>query len=148
MSKLSTMKEAGRLRLSSQLQPTKRNLTRWTSTIEIFQRFEKLYPSIDESNPQIVDFIPTATFRNNIRRQIPVLQDLKSVTIAHESENLTLVESELLLKSIMDDFAHFDVGSFLSNEARIVYNPVFERVILKIQNGREKELDNDERISV
>ena len=81
MSKLSTLKEAGKLRLSTSLRPVRRNATRWLGTIAMFERFERLRPTIDETNSDVASLLPTVTQRNTIRQYSGVLADFSSVTV-------------------------------------------------------------------
>ncbi len=67
MSKLSTLKEAGRLRLVNHLRPVKRNVTRWSSVINMLQRYERLVDDIDHTNREFAVLLPTAEERIHIK---------------------------------------------------------------------------------
>ncbi|OAE28846.1 hypothetical protein AXG93_684s1250 [Marchantia polymorpha subsp. ruderalis] len=53
MSKLSTLKEVDRLRMTSSLRPVKRNKTRLLGVIKMLDRYERLRPHIDDINPDV-----------------------------------------------------------------------------------------------
>ncbi len=70
MSKLSTLKEAGRLRLTTKLRPVKRNVTRWIGVINMLQRYERLVDKVDQTNRELAELIPNATERIRIKAHI------------------------------------------------------------------------------
>ena len=87
MSKLSTLKEAGRLRLKTHLRPVKRNVTRWLGVVNMFDRFLKLSDekSIDETAEGIAVLMPTALQRETIRSHSRALAEFKAVTLTLQS---------------------------------------------------------------
>jgi hypothetical protein len=145
MSKLSTLKEAGRLRLSTSLRPVKRNKTHWLGVIKMLQRYERLLPSIDDSNPEVAELLPSPIQRNKIRDQIPKLLDFKDVTESLQRENITIGESQVLLQSLIHSFPEFLFESYIGTTARIVHSRVFEDAIVRIQSGNEHELLQEEK---
>ena len=100
MSKLSTLKESGRLRLSTPLRPVRRNITRWLGVVNMFERMERLLPSL----------------LNNIRNHQQALSNFKSVTLKLESGKTTLIESHTLFQTIIDEFPNFDFQKYLGVE--------------------------------
>lgn len=148
MSKLSTLKESGRLRLSTSLRPVKRNATRWIGVSNMFERFERLLPNIDETNQELAEFIPTAAQRNNIRRHKRALCDFKSVTLAMQASNATIADSNALFGSLIEAFPEFNFEAYLGTDASIVHSKSFEKAIIKIQSGFEAQLDSDEKTSI
>ena len=145
MSKLSTLKEAGRLRRTTQLRPVRRNVTRWLGVINMFERFERLRSDIDTS-PQsgLAEFVPSLAQQNTMRLHQQALNDFKAVTLTLQSEKTTMGESEELFFSIIQEFPHFDFASYIGKDADIVHNGHFERGIIKVQSGFESQLDVEE----
>ncbi|OAE27537.1 hypothetical protein AXG93_3857s1350 [Marchantia polymorpha subsp. ruderalis] len=99
MSKLSTLKEVGRLRMTSSLRPVKRNKTRWLEVIKMINRYEWLRSHIDDTNPDVAELLPTAGQRNVILHHTAALSDFKSVTESLQRENDTIWESQTLFQS-------------------------------------------------
>jgi hypothetical protein len=91
MSKLATLRQSGQLRLMTSLRPVKRNETRWTGVPDMFQRFERLLPNLNSANEdKIMDLIPNAEQKKNIRERKQALADFKSVTIVLQALNMLM----------------------------------------------------------
>lgn len=60
MLKLRNVKQAGKLRRSTTLEPVTRNATRWSSTYKMLKRFFEIQAFIDEDDVDLADFIPAA----------------------------------------------------------------------------------------
>lgn len=148
MSKLSTLKEAGQLRLATSLRPVKRNKTRWLGVIKILSRYERLRQNIDDTNPELAELLPTAAQRNVIRLHSSAITDFKSVTESLQREDATIGESQILFASLIDTYAHFDFNSYISTEASIVHSRAFEDAIILIQSGSEHEMLSCEEVAV
>jgi hypothetical protein len=137
MGKLSTLKEAGRLRLTTSLRPVKRNKTRWLGVIKMLGRYERLRPNIDDSNPEVAELLPTVSQRNAIRDHMSTLSDLQSVTESLQRESTTIMESQALFDSLITEFKNFPFEDFLGTKASIVKDAAFEDGVIKIQSGRK-----------
>ena len=149
MSKLATLKLSGRLRLMTSLRPVKRNETRWTGVPDMFQRFERLLPNLDSANKdEIMDLIPNANQEKNIKERKQALADFKSVTIALQGVDMSIKESDVLFRSIIDEYTEFDFEAFLGADANIIHDKVLEKAVLKIQSSKEETLTADEKESV
>ncbi len=68
MSKLSTLKEAGRL--TTPLRPVKRNVTRWTGAIRMLQRYDRIADQINPSDRDMAALLPSAIKRMRIKDQL------------------------------------------------------------------------------
>jgi hypothetical protein len=148
MSKLSTLKEAGRLRLTTTLRPVKRNATRWTGAISMLQRYDRICDSINQTDRETAALIPSAHERIRIQDQLEPLLQLKSITESLQKANLTFAESEALLESVIAEFPEFPFEDFISMDAKIVAHPFFESAVVKIQNHKESELSLREEEAV
>jgi hypothetical protein len=84
--------------LITQLRPVKRNETRWTGVLDMFQRFERLLPNLNSANQddEVLDLIPNADQKQNIRERKQALADFKSVTIALQQMEMSMKESYVL----------------------------------------------------
>lgn len=107
MSKLSMLKEASRLRMTSSLRPVKRNKTRWLGVIKMLDRYKRLRSHIDDTNPDVAELLPTTYQRNVIRHHIGALSDFKSVTKSLQRKNVTIWESQTLFQSLIHSFPNF-----------------------------------------
>jgi hypothetical protein len=114
MSKLATLKQSGRLRMMTALCPVKRNVTRWTGVPDMFQRFERLLPNLNlDSNDELMDLVPSAAQNKNIRERKQALADFKSVTIALQRNDMSIRESDVLFRSIIDAYKDFNFEGYL-----------------------------------
>jgi hypothetical protein len=59
MKTLSNIKQAGKLRKKTDLEPVKRNVTRWSSTYEMVKRFFEIKPFIDDEDPDLACNLPS-----------------------------------------------------------------------------------------
>lgn len=139
MSKLSTLKQSGWLRLITHLRPVKRNETaHWTGVPDMFQRFERLLPKLNSANQddEVLDLIPNADQKRNIREQKQALADIKSVTIAlQRMDIMSMKESDVLFQSIIDAYPEFDFDAYLGSDADIIHNKALERCLDDRYNG-------------
>ena len=140
MSKLGTLKQSGRLHLMTSLRPVKQNLTHWTGAPDMFARFERLLPAIDQEDEELSELIPSAAQKRNIRDCKQALEDFKSVTIELQRCNISIAETNLLFNSIIDSYEHFDLECFLGEHAHILHNRHLESAIIKIQSSKEDTL--------
>jgi hypothetical protein len=111
MSKLSTLKQSGRLRSMTALCPVKGNVTRWRGVPDRFQRFERLLPNLDlDSNDELMDLVPSAAQDKNICKGKQALAEFQSgVTIALQRHDLSIKESDVLFRSIINAYKYFDL---------------------------------------
>ncbi len=59
MKTLGTLKQAGKLRKKTNLEPVRRNVTRWSSTFQMVSRFLELKPFIDDGDLALACFLPS-----------------------------------------------------------------------------------------
>jgi hypothetical protein len=148
MSKLSTLKQSGVLRLMTSLRPIKRNVTRWTGVPDMFQRFERISPHLDLNNDEINELIPTGVQKRNIRDTKQALSDFKSVTISLQRNDMTIKECDVLFRSIIETYPEFNFAKYIGPNADIVHSVHLENAVLKLQAGKEDLLTNDEKKTI
>jgi hypothetical protein len=61
MVELRKLKKAGKLRKVTDLEPVKRNVTRWNSTYSMLKRFFQLKPFLDDEDIDIAVLIPSGS---------------------------------------------------------------------------------------
>ena len=108
----------------------------------MFEGFERLLPSIDESQPGVAESITSAAQRNVIRQHKQALSDFKAVTVTLQAENTTILDGEELFQSIIREFPGFRFEAILGIDASIVHNQYFENALIKIQSGSEAQIDS------
>jgi hypothetical protein len=135
MTKLSTLKEGGRFRLMTSLRQVKRNVTRWTGVPELFDRLERLLPSLQNANEEVVHLLPISA---QVLDHKQVLADFKSVTLALQSPNMSLKDSNALFDLITKSYTVFNFHSYLGLGALIVHTKDLEAALIKIQS-KEKD---------
>jgi hypothetical protein len=144
MKKLSTLKIAGALRKKTDLKPVTRNVTRWSSTYSMLKRFFDLKDLLPTLNNQEVNmFIPDGRKINELEVLLKDLKKFESVTKALQSANINLAEVRILFDSIKSVFPQLE--SRLSVNASLVVNEDFETGIVKVINGKEQELSEDQK---
>lgn len=148
MSKLKTLKGSGRLKRLTGLKPRTRNKTRWTGTIKMFKRFDQLRPHTEEMDEDIKEIMPSTRQIRNIKDHMKELGNLEKVTIALQDKSMTLLKSEGLFEHIITSMPTFDFTKYLSPEADIVHNSLFEQALIKIQDQNEAHLSLEEKESV
>jgi hypothetical protein len=134
MTKLSTLKEGGRFRLMTSLRQVKRNVTRWTGVPELFDRLERLLPSLQNANEEVVHLLPTSAQVLTIRDHKQALADFKSVTLVLQSPNMSLKDSNALFDLITKSYIVFNFHSYLGLGASIVHIKDLESALIKIQS--------------
>lgn len=148
MSKLSTLKNSGRLRRYTNLRPKRRCVTRWTGHINMFSRYIELKDPIIKMGDDVEDLLPTSRQEKKIKESIKPLTKLKKATEALQAKNFTMHESDLLFDHITQKFPEFDFSKYIGPQASIVHAPEFERAIIKIQAGKEEDLEIEEKDAV
>ena len=61
MKTLCNIKQAGKLRKKTDLEPVKRNVTRWSSTYEMLKRFFEIKGFIDDEDPYLACNLPSGS---------------------------------------------------------------------------------------
>jgi hypothetical protein len=148
MGKLSTLKQAGRLRLQTALRPVKRNDTRWLGTVNMFNRYQRLKTHIDQTDTELAELTPNASSEIKIKSHLKNLEAFKSVTLSLQKEEVTLLQSHFLFQSVIAEFTNFTFEDYIGENAAIVHAPIFEDALIKIQDGRESDLTAAEVESV
>lgn len=144
MCKLRTPIMAARLMKLTVKRAKTRNYTRWSSAFEMLKRYQELrefLPNMDES--EIDDIALTNAENRNLDKLMPSLKDLESVTKRLQERNVTVSDVRGLFDSVMDEYP--DTTPRLSTSASILYSPVFESAVVKVQLGKAAALSRDER---
>jgi hypothetical protein len=134
--------------LNTSLRPVKRNATRRTGVPAMYDRLERLLPSLHNATDDILQLLPSPTKVMKIRDQKQALADFKSVTLALQSNTMSLKDSEALFVSITRSYPMFDFGSYIGLGANIVHAKDLESALIKIQVKTEDSLSFPEQRAV
>lgn len=150
MGKLKNLKLAGQLRKYTELVPIQKNVTRWSSTANMVFRYLKLIDFIAKpeisNDPSIVDLIPTARENTVIITLSKTLEELNSVTIMLQKEDIDMSDVRYLFDNIIESYP--ELNSHCGKNASIIHSVDFENTIVKILDGKESDLCEKEKDSV
>jgi hypothetical protein len=143
MGKLSTIKQAAKLRRVTTLQPIKRNVTRWSSTFSMLKRFFELEEHLDTRDSELIPFIPSRREAQDLRNFLSDLKVFESVSKKLQEADINLLSQRKLFDALISKYPQ--TIEYLGSASRIVHSPKFESGICKIIQGGNEELDEDER---
>ena len=139
---LSNIKKAGKLRLKTNLEPVTKNVTRWSSTYSMVERFFQLKTHLDETDLDLLRHIPSGpqlVILESLRKD---LKTFEKVTKRLQLADLTLLDVRLLFDEVIKSYP--SMSSKLGTDASIVKFPYFETGISKVINGEEENLSIEE----
>lgn len=143
MVELRTLKNAAQLRHLGALAPTLDNDTRWSSIYEMLKRYFRLYDALQNIHtPSIVEKEPSRQQHKELEELFTYMEQLNSVVVELQRENLSLLDARALLDGVLELFPQ--MSHHLRRDADIVTNVSFESGILKVQGGKENLLTVDE----
>lgn len=150
MGRLKIPTNAAMLKQLTPLRPVTRNATRWYSTFEMLKRYESIKSVLSdpgfEIDKRLIDALPTRGENTKISELQPSLQKLYSVTLALEREKTTLSDVRCLFDDVIANFPI--TAKYLSPDAEIIQDKVFERALVKLQRSKSAELTLKEAESV
>jgi len=141
MIKLRTLKCSARLRLLTPLTAKKRNVTRWSSAMNMAVRYDKLrqlqlQTCLEEDD---FDFLLSPAMDRRITRLLPILDNLQCITKELQKANgVSLLTVRMLFDYAVNDYPQ--LAPSLSSDASIVYDPVLEAAVVLVLDGKESEL--------
>jgi hypothetical protein len=145
MSTLRQIKQSGKHRTKTGLEPVSRNTTRWSSTYEMVKRFFRLLEFIDATDNDLATNMPTPLEMIDLKEIMKDLEQFQTTTILLQDSQRNLAE----VRNIFDEMLkHYpSMQHHLCKEGGIVHSPEFENAIVKViedelntLNTREKEL--------
>lgn len=143
MVKLSTIKQAAKLRRVTTLQPIKRNVTRWSSTFSMLKRFFELEEHLDTRDVELLPFIPSRQEEQDLRNILSDLKVFESVSKKLQEANINLLIQRKLFDALISKYPQ--TLEYLGSASRIVHSPKFESGVCKILEGGNEELDEVEK---
>ena len=142
MGKLSTIKQAAKLRRVTTLGPIKRNVTRWSSTFSMLKRFFELEEHLDTRDTELIPFIPSRREEQDLRNIMSDLKVFESVTKKLQEADINLLIQRKLFDALISKYPQN--REYLGSACLIVHSPKFESGICKIIQGGNEDLDENE----
>ncbi|CAM9181967.1 unnamed protein product, partial [Ectocarpus fasciculatus] len=146
MKSVRTLKNSSKLRKQTQLQPERRNVTRWTSTNRV-----RLLPFIGQCgfSEDVLQYVPNAVECGLLDSILKDDEPFQSATNALQRSGSTMLELNEV-RSLFDTLIAKvpSVESRLKADADIVQWPDFETAVIKVQSLNEESLTRAERDAI
>lgn len=132
MMRLRGLKLAGELRKHTNLTPCPRNVTRWSSTANMLNRYFELKPYLFnfEGNLELLDLMPTPRENTQLQELKKVLSELDSVTKALQRSDVDLADVRCVFDEVIR--RHPETAAYLGADAKIIHSIEFENGARKI----------------
>lgn len=138
MKSLSNIKKAGKLRLKTDLEPVTKNVTRWSSTYSMVERFFQLKQHLDQTDIDLLQHIPSGPQVVQLESLRKDLKTFEKVTKRLQLADISLLDVRLLFDEVIKSYP--SMSSRLETDASIVRYPYFESGICKVIDGQEENL--------
>eukprot|EP00918_Siedleckia_nematoides_P072397 GHVU01158053.1.p1 GENE.GHVU01158053.1~~GHVU01158053.1.p1 ORF type:complete len:319 (-),score=55.00 GHVU01158053.1:404-1360(-) len=144
MLKMKSIKNRAQLRFVGQeLAPRSMNVTRWTSKAAMVARYLAIKDDIDHNNVDILAHCLSPQDNAIVESLAARLVNLNSVTVKLQDPGINLAEARQLVEACVE--LEPSMNDFLNSEAAIVADTDFESAVVKIINGQESLLSDDEK---
>ena len=147
MIRLSHTLPAARLRRLTHLAAKRRNLTRWSSTHSMLTRFNEFKHVLGDLGDITVDELRLNVLEEReIDALLVKLDDLNAICLALQDDECTMSDVRRMFDTVIEDYP--DATRRLGENAEIVRAPCFESAVVKIQNGIEVAMSDEEAASI
>ena len=136
-----------KLKKLTNLTPKVRNVTRWSSSYQMVQRYVELREFLALLESDEVDALSLTPAEN--RRADALLQQVKpleSVNKVLQTNSNTVSDASVLFDAVIQKYS--DTANLLSSSAGIVHSPNFENAVIKIKRNNSSAISREESISV
>ncbi len=146
MKKLNTIKGKAWLKEKTKLRPVLRNVTRWSSTFKMVERYIDLKPHLENATQGEIQRISLSHLtlcdldNELICNLFSELKKLNQVCLKLQEENVTLSQVRIIFDYVVVNYPIME--KYLAYNVPIVQNITFEQSLVKLQNGDILE-DND-----
>jgi hypothetical protein len=152
MRKLQTIKFAARLREETHLSAIRRNLTRWSSTFNMIERYLKIKDNLPTQYAEVADLVPTARESILVKDLFDsVFKEFQAATLVLQNNGLSLGDARAVFDSLLslDVMRGSNFGqNHLLNSSRVVHSKHFESAIVKLCNDGLEDMTNMEKNAV
>ena len=144
MCQLKNLVPAAKLRRLTHLKAKTSCPTRWSSVIDMIDRYKKIHSCIIQiDDDKVLDLVPTSREMKKLDELYIILIDLNSATKCFQRENITFADVRAVLDEII--VIHPSLASRLETNAEIILFKSFESAIAKIEDGLEASLNDAEK---
>lgn len=133
----------GKLRRKTDLEPVKRNVTRWSSTYEMLKRFFQIKDFVDDLDPDLACHLPSGYQTLLLKKILQDLSIFDNVSKQLQDQNCTLSEVRILFDAIIN--AYPGMEHYLAPNSHIVHSKNFESGIVKVIDEQYDQLSPNEK---
>ena len=144
MTTLRQVKQAGKLRTKTPLEPIIRNETRWSSTYEMLKRFTRLQEFIDTTDEALAMNMPTPLEMLALNDLMKDLGEFQTTTVVLQDSKRDLLEVRNVFDEILNHYPTMDY--YLSSDGEIVHSPDFEQALVKLIDGEVDDLNSTQKV--
>ncbi|ETO77890.1 hypothetical protein F444_06981 [Phytophthora nicotianae P1976] len=120
------------LKKHTELLPVKRNVTRWSSTFGMVERYVRIRQDIKKVDA-VEELIPTDGKHRKLLALLEHLKKFESVCKRLQRDETNMADVRLLFDSLVAEYPV--MGEHLKSAAKIVHTPAFEAGVVKVING-------------
>ncbi len=146
MKTLGNIKQAGKLRKKTDLEPIKRNATRWSSTYEMLKRFFEIKEFIDDEDEQLACHLPSGLQLLSLQKLLQDLKQFEDITKELQKAAVSLSHVRAIFDEAIEQYNM--LGKYLGHDAKIVHSPFFESGIVKLLEQDTDNLSYDEKVAM
>ena len=148
---LCTLKQGGKLRKVTALQPVLRNKTRWSSTHEMIKRFFRLEPFLDKDDAHIAEHMPSPAEVVRLKKLQAQMEILESATKSLQETKLSLSDVRSIFE-IVNELIELPPSAAryldVNQPNTISHSPAFENAIVKVIDGDVAGLTTEEKATL
>jgi hypothetical protein len=144
MATLRNVKQAGKLRTRTPLEPVTRNATRWSSTHNMLLRFFRIREFLDDTDADLVYNMPTPLEVNELTLAMADLAEFESTTKLLQDQQRSLSEVRVIFNAMLSNYPEME--RHISEGGAIVHSPDFENGLVKLQDELWEELAPEEEL--
>lgn len=139
---LRNVKQAGKLRTKTPLEPVIRNDTRWSSTHNMLLRFFRIREFLDDTDADLVYNMPTPLEVNELTLAMTDLAEFESTTKLLQDQERSLSDVRTIFNAMLLKYPEME--RHISERGGIVHSPDFENGLVKLQDELWEDLAPEE----
>jgi hypothetical protein len=127
MANLRQVKQAGKLRTKTNLEPIIRNVTRWSSTYEMLKRFFRIREFLDESDEALARNLPTPVEILDLQNLKKDLEQFETATKLPQDSKRNLQDVRCIFDEMLKHYPA--MNNYLSSTGSIVHENAVVKVL-------------------
>ncbi len=110
---------------------------RWSAKYQLIQRYLQLHEFLSDDRLEVGRL--NAPEKENLKSLFEIMANFESVSKCLQREDTSLSKARALFEQLIEDYSHIYPGivTYLGNSG--MKSPVFEKAVIKIQNGLAEE---------